>query len=186
MTEEQLVARCREGDREAQGDLYALTSDRIYRLLLRMTGRPDDAFDLAQDTYLKVFASIDQFKGDSGLTTWIYRIALNEARQHLRRRRIADAKLKIVKEMREYATAVEPDPTALVDMREALNRLPVAERTMIVLRHFDQLSYDEMAQLLEKAPGTIASALNRARRMLRDLLQEDSPAVVKNPAPESI
>lgn len=186
VTEEHLVAKVRAGDREAQRELYALTSDRIYRLLLRMTGRPEDAFDLAQDTYVKVFSSIHRFKGDSGLATWIYRIAVNEARQHLRRRRIADSKLRVVGELREHAPPAEPDPHVSADVREALDRLPLAERTLIVLRHFDELSYEEMAQVLEKPPGTIASALNRARRMLRDLLEIDSSAAVKNPAPESI
>lgn len=182
-----MVQRCREGDREAQRELYALTADRVYRLLLRLTGRPEDAFDLAQDTYLKVFGSIGQFQGQSGVATWIYRIAVNEARQLQRRRRLAGDKLREIHDLRE-AEAAGPGTASdeVSQVRDALTRLPVVERALLVLRHFDGLSYAEMAEILDKPPGTIASALNRARRMLRDLLVEESSGPVKNPLPESI
>jgi RNA polymerase sigma-70 factor, ECF subfamily len=186
VTEEQLVQKCRNGDREAQREIYAQTSDRIYRLLLRMTGRPEDAFDLTQDTYLKVFGAIDRFQGSSELTTWIYQIAVNEARQFLRRRRLHQTKLKLLTGLSEASATQCPDVDAAADVQDALTRLPESERALIVLRHFDHLSYEQMAQVLDKPPGTVASALNRARRMLRELLEEDSTAAVKNPLPESI
>jgi RNA polymerase sigma-70 factor, ECF subfamily len=186
MTEEQLVQKCRDGDREAQREIYAQTSDRIYRLLLRVTGRPEDAFDLTQDTYLKVFGAIDRFQGGSELTTWIYQIAVNEARQFLRRQRLHQTKLTLWSSLREASAARCPEIDAAADVQDALARLPEVERALIVLRHFDHLSYDEMAQVLGKPPGTVASGLNRARRMLRELLEQDSPAAVKNTLPESI
>ncbi len=170
MTEQELIRRCRKQDREAQRELYARTSERIYRLLLRMTGDADQAFDLAQEVYLKVFANLHRFEGGSGVSTWIYRIAINEARQALRSDRRYDARLKSV--VPASASADESDRVgAEMDVREALAHLPEYERTLIVLRHLDELSYDEMADALEKPAGTIASALNRARRMLRDLLE---------------
>lgn len=187
VTEAVLVERCREGDREAQRELYALTADRVYRLLLRLTGRPEDAFDLAQDTYLKVFGSIGQFQGQSGVATWIYRIAVNEARQLQRCRRLAGDKLREIRHLREAeAAGADTASDEVSQVRDALARLPVVERALLVLRHFDGLSYAEMAEILDKPPGTIASALNRARRMLRDVLAEESPGPVKNPLPESI
>ncbi len=69
MTEQELVERCREGDREAQRELYDRTSGPVYRLLLKMTASPDDAFDLAQETYLKAFTRINQFDGRSSVAT---------------------------------------------------------------------------------------------------------------------
>ncbi|RME38752.1 MAG: sigma-70 family RNA polymerase sigma factor, partial [Planctomycetota bacterium] len=85
--ERDLIARCRQGDRNARRTLFERTSDRIYRLLLRMTGNADDAFDLAQETYLRAFTEIGKFDGRSNVATWLYRIAVNEALQCLRRRR---------------------------------------------------------------------------------------------------
>ena len=85
MTEEELVQRCCDGDRQAESELYARTSRRIYRLLLRMTGSEEAASDLAQETYLRAFARIVDFDARSTIATWLYRIAVNEAPQHRRR-----------------------------------------------------------------------------------------------------
>ncbi|MBI4581180.1 MAG: sigma-70 family RNA polymerase sigma factor [Planctomycetes bacterium] len=172
MNDQELIRRCRERDRSAQRELYARTSDAIYRLLLRMTGDADDAFDVAQDVYVKVFAGIDRFQGDSDVTTWIYRIAINEARQLLRRRRRYGDKLREIQSAAVRETPADAATAAAVDVREALARLPEYERGLIVLRHFNELSYEEMARVLDKPAGTIASALNRARRMLRDVLDD--------------
>ena len=79
LTESELVDGCRKGEREAQRELYARTCERIYALLLRMTRHPEDAFDLAQDTYLRAFARIGQFDGRSSLATWLYSIAVTQA-----------------------------------------------------------------------------------------------------------
>ena len=179
-----MVQKCREGDRDAQRAIYAQTSDRVYRLLLRMTGNPDDAFDVAQETYLKVFANIHRFEGSSGLTTWIYAIALNEARQFLRRNKRRTNSLRLTSAMPDHADETQENTVAAIDIREALAQLPDLEHSLIVLRHFDHLSYAEMARILGKPEGTIASSLNRARRQLRNLLEgnsghrrEDSAAV---------
>jgi RNA polymerase sigma-70 factor (ECF subfamily) len=171
VTEHEIVKRCRQGDREAQRELYARTSDRIYRLLLRMTRNPDDAFDLAQDTYLRAFERIHQFDGQAKVATWVYRVAVNEALQFLRRRQRRD------RAMEERVSPASPGGVdeasardARLDVEAAIDRLPEDERALIVLRHFEGLGYAEMARVLDKPPGTIASGLSRARRMLRDLL----------------
>ena len=75
--EQELVEGCWRQDRSAQRQLYELTSEKIHRLMLRMTRNADDAFDLAQDTYLRAFARMDRFDGRSSLATWLYRIAIN-------------------------------------------------------------------------------------------------------------
>ncbi len=77
--ERQIVAGCKQGDREAQRQLYDLTSERIHRLMLRMTRSADDAFDLTQEAYMRAFTQIGQFDGRSSLGTWLYRIAVNQA-----------------------------------------------------------------------------------------------------------
>jgi RNA polymerase sigma-70 factor (ECF subfamily) len=173
VNEYELAERCRKGDREAQHGVYALTSDRIYRLLLRMTRNSDDAFELAQDTYVRAFSNIHQFDGASSITTWIYQIAINEARQFLRRRRRYVDKLGELERRRDLSYA-EPNPDNRLDVEEALTKLPDDEKEMIVLRHYEGMSYAEMAQVLGKPQGTIASGLNRAREMLRGHLEQKS------------
>jgi len=170
---DEIVRNCREGDRDAQRELYARTSDQVYRLLLRMTGNPDDAFDLAQETYLKVFARIQDFEGSSSVQTWIYRVAVNEALQHLRRRKRDARKLKAAASTIQTNDGAETATLAAMDVRQALAAIPDYERTLIILRHFDQLSYEDMGRVLDKPAGTIASALNRARRLLRERLGDN-------------
>lgn len=172
MIANEIVQKCREKDRDAQRELYARTSDQIYRLLLRMTGSPEDSFDLAQETYQKVFARIGEFEGTSSVQIWIYRIAVNEALQHLRRRKREAHKMQVVASTLEIDEGGEPSVIASMDVHRALATIPDYERTLIVLRHFDDLRYEDMSRVLDKPAGTIASALNRARRMLRDRLDE--------------
>ena len=169
MNEHELVEQCRQGDREAQCELHARTSDRVYRVLFRMTRNADDASELAQETYLRVFRGIGEFKGTASVATWIYQIALNEARQFLRRRKRREEVSDGVDELVEPSGQTGHDPIRL-DIEEALARLPEAERALILLRHLEGLSYAEMAQVLGKPAGTIASGLNRARQMLREQL----------------
>lgn len=174
MTEAEIVERCRRLDREAQHELYARTSDRIYRLLLRMTGSAEDAADLTQDTYLRVFDRIDQFKGSSSIATWIYRVAVNEAQQHFRRRGRHEQVLREQVPPAESATDPEQARAAnRMDVHRALQRLPDEDRILLSLRYFEGMDYAQMAEVLEKPAGTIASGLNRARRALQEALGRD-------------
>jgi RNA polymerase sigma-70 factor, ECF subfamily len=169
VTEKTIIQGCREGDREAQRELYELTCDRIYSLLLRMTRSEQDAFDLAQDTYVRVFERIHQFTGASGLATWVYRIAVNEGLQFLRRRRRRGSTLLERQELL-VPTAGEADADGRLDVGMAVDRLPELERTLITLKYFEGLDYAQMAEVLDRPAGTIASGLNRARNLLRGML----------------
>lgn len=173
MTESQLIQRCRQGARDAQRELYAQTCDRIYRLLLKMTHNPEDASDLTQATYIRVLQNIHQFDGTSRVATWVYRIAVNEALQFLR-----GEKRRGLRELDRGRGTIAASETAASDARldvaEALAQLPPDERTLIVLRYFEGLSYAEMAEILGKPSGTIGSELNRARQKLRDVLAPEA------------
>ncbi len=182
MTERKLVERCVSGDREAQRELYAQTSERVYNLLLRMTGNAEDAFDLAQDTYLKAFAQIGQFDGRARLATWLYRIAVNEALQFLRRTRREQA--------RRAGLAIRPgsqggaDQVAdRLDVADALDALPPGDRAVLLLRYQHGLDYRALAETLDCSEGTVASRLNRARARIRRILQQGY-ATREEPAPE--
>ena len=167
--ERELVEACRRQDRSAQRQLYDLTSENIYRLILRMTRNADDAFDLTQDAYVRVFTQIEQFDGRSSLATWVYRIAVNQALQFLRRARTGREKLDVV---RQTARARIDDQRHItrIDVRGALATLDPDEQAILLLRYHEGHSYQEIAEVLECAEGTVASRLNRARQKLKDRL----------------
>lgn len=171
MTEEALVQRCCDGDREAQGEFYARTSRRIYRLLLRMTGSAETAADLTQETYLRAFTRIQDFDARSTVATWLYRVAVNEALQHLRRQQRERGRLQSV--LPDVpAPGSEDHQTANLDVTDALVALTPDDRAVLLLRYQEGLDYRRMATVLECAEGTVASRLNRARARLGELLGE--------------
>ncbi len=171
VTEHELVERCREGNRDAQREFYDRTSERVYRLLLKMTGSPDDAFDLAQETYLKAFTRIGQFDGRSSVTTWLYRVAVNEALQF--RRRASQARVKLQEMVPNAGNESDMEQsTVRLDMNDAFALLSLQDRTMLALRYQEGLDYREIAEVVDCAAGTVASRLNRARQALREILRE--------------
>jgi len=169
MTERELLEQCRAGDPQARHELYTATSDRVYRLLLRMTGNADDAFDLAQETYLKAFAAVDRFDGRATLKTWLYRIAVNEALQFLRsaRHEVARQRDQAVGDRLDDATDVV---AVRLDMGAALAALSPDDRAILLLRYQEDLDYRAIADAIGCPAGTVASRLNRARERLRGKL----------------
>lgn len=176
--ESTLIARCRDGDREAQHELYDQTVTRIHHLLCKMTGNAEDAFDVAQNTYIKAFVAIEQFDGRSAMETWLYRIAVNEALQFLRRNKREQRK----REQLAGTVAQSPESrnpgsversTMKMDVADALAAVEPADRAVLLLRYQEGLDYDALAKVLDCPAGTIASRLNRARRRIREKLAKD-------------
>ena len=171
MTEQELLGLCRRGDREAQRELYDQTSQRVYRVLLRMARNAEDAFDLAQETYLKAFRELDRFDGRSAVATWLYRIAVNEALQFIRR-----SKKITIRQGGEGIDPVERTPLdrgdVRLDVNDAMAKMPPTDRAMLLLRYQEGLDYREIAEIMGCAEGTVASRLNRSRQRLRELLEE--------------
>lgn len=181
MTESELVAGCKRGDRNAQRALYEQTIARVHRLLLRMTRSRDTAEDLTQETYLKAFSAIATFDGRSSASTWLYRIAVNEALQWLRK------KSPVVFD--PGVAAGRPDPhsnghvaATRIDVEDALAALEPLDRVILLLRYQEGLDYRAIADVAQIAMGTVASRLNRARGHLRILLADFSPAREENEA----
>jgi len=185
MTEHELLEQCRAGDPQARHEFYTATADRVYRLLLRMTGNADDAFDLAQETYLKAFAAIDRFDGRATFATWLYRIAVNEALQFLRsaRQEVARQRDQALDDQLDDAT----DVVAIrLDMGGALAALSSEDRAILLLRYQEDLDYRAIAEALGCPGGTVASRLNRARERLRAKLapgyeSREERGVVRHP-----
>ena len=179
--EKALVARLRAGDETAYREVVDAYRDRLLTVISRVAGAGADAEDLAQEAFLKAFAAIGRFDGRSALFTWLYRIAINTARDwhdHRRRRPTvplegADGPLvdPVADDAGPEHAAIAREERAAV--RRALARLPEPFRTTLVLREMEGLSYEEIAETLEVSIGTVESRIFRARSKLRVLLEEE-------------
>src|SRR5690242_10722421 len=169
-TERELVAACQRGDREAFRAVFELHKDRVYSIALRFTGEPAAAMDIAQDTFLKLFSCIGDFRGQSTLDTFLYRLVVNSC---FDRRRKDRRLLPLVDEWAARLLAKDASPSeellrseVAANVRAAVEKLAPELKMVIVLRYTEGLAYDEIAEALGCSPGTVASRLNRAHKML--------------------
>ena len=180
-----LIQRCSVGDEDACAELVNQHQRMVYHLALHLLGDHDEALDLSQEVFLRVFRTIQSFRGQSALRTWIFRIVVNQARNRQRwwRRRRRGDQVSLddhIKAHGEVPAARETTaPDTMLGRKElasriwvALERLPFDQKTAIVLREIDGLSYDEIAFSLGVAIGTVKSRLARAREALRDQLRD--------------
>jgi RNA polymerase sigma-70 factor (ECF subfamily) len=164
-----LVAACRHGDREAFRALFETYKDKVYSIALRFSGDPAIAMDIAQDTFLKLFSSIRDFRGDASFETWVYRLVVNSCLDHKRRTRrltpLLDDFLGTLRASADtFADLLRSELQARV--RSAVDRLSPDLRIAIVLRYTEGMSYEEIAEVVGCSPGTVASRLNRAHKAL--------------------
>jgi RNA polymerase sigma-70 factor, ECF subfamily len=183
-SEAALIQRCVSGDEVAFAELVSDHQRMVVQLAMNLLGDRDEALDLSQEVFLRVFRTIARFRGQSTLRTWIYRIAVNQARNRHRfwRRRHRADQVSLdahVATHGEFQSGAEAGPDRMLAQKElavrlqnALDGLPFDQRTAIVLREVDGLSYDEIAYSLGVAIGTVKSRLTRARQTLRTELRE--------------
>ncbi len=182
-----MIARCAAGDEVACAELVSEHQRMVFHLALHLLGDHDEALDLSQEVFLNVFLTIGRFRGQSALRTWIYRIVINQARNRQRwwRRRHRAEQVSLEERLEnhgELPPASElAEPDRILRRKELASRiwnalagLPFEQRTAIVLREVDGLSYDEIAFSLGVAVGTVKSRLTRAREALRAQLREAS------------
>ena len=170
-----LVERVQKGDKSAFDVLVLKYQNKIIKLVYRYVRDPDEAMDVAQEAFIKAYKAIPRFRGDSAFYTWIYRIAINTAKNHLvasgRRPPTGDIDAQEAEQyegaagLKEYAT---PEHVLLKDeiqetIARAIDELPDDLRTAITLRELEGLSYEEIAQTMECPIGTVRSRIFRAR-----------------------
>jgi len=187
MNERELVRSAQAGDFEAFTELLNANKDRIYLLARKLTGTNEDAEDVVQDTFLKAIDKIGQFRLESSFSTWLYSIALNEARAHFAGRKQAD-----LKPIEEYLPTGHGDGAdsavseRLFDWRDphrelestelrqmidkAVAELPYAYREAFLLRYVEEMSVKEVARLIGESVAATKSRILRARLALRDHL----------------
>lgn len=184
-----LVQQCRKGDSTATERLILKYQNRIYNAILRICANPDDAAELTQDTFVKVIENIDKFEGRSSFYTWAFRIGVNLTLNHCQRSTRLGLK-SLDAENSEYSSKDKgvlkalltdddsPDPAAVAQNKElyrlvvkALMKLDDAQRTVIVLRDIEGMSYAQIAKVLDIELGTVRSRLSRARTSLRQIME---------------
>ena len=174
-----LIQRCAARDEDACAELVNEHQRMVYQLSLNLLGDHNEALDLSQEVFLRVFRTIRTFRGQSALRTWIYRIVINQARNRQRwwRRRHRADQVSLDEHLAQFGD-MESTGDALPDrllasketaarIWQALERLPFDQRTALILREVDGLRYEEIAFSLGVAVGTVKSRLTRARQALR-------------------
>ena len=183
-TDQQLVARVQKGDSRAFDMLVLKYQHKIFSLISRYVRDADEVQDVAQEAFIKAYRSLPGFRGDSAFYTWLYRIAINTAKNHLvsRSRRPPGSDVEL--EDAEYFESggglrtIETPETALFGeelkavVQDAISALSEDLRTAITLREFDGLSYEDIADIMDCPVGTVRSRISRAREAIDVLVRK--------------
>ena len=180
-----LIQRCAARDEDACAELVNEHQRMVYQLSFNLLGDHNEALDLSQEVFLRVFRTIHAFRGQSALRTWIFRIVVNQARNRQRwwRRRHRSQQVSLDDHIRDHGDLPEQtngsSPDRILGQKEvaerirgALDQLPFDQKTALVLREIDGLSYEEIGFSLGVAVGTVKSRLARARESLRAQLRQ--------------
>ncbi|HEX7046934.1 MAG TPA: RNA polymerase sigma factor RpoE [Gammaproteobacteria bacterium] len=178
-----LVERVQRGDKAAFDTLVRKYQHKIVKLISRYVYEPAEALDIAQETFIKAYRALPKFRGDSAFYTWLYRIAINTAKNHL----VAEGRRPVDRQMdlqdpeqydmnarlKDVAT---PESLLLTDeiqvtVEDAIQELPEELRTAIVLRELEGMSYEEIAAAMDCPVGTVRSRIFRAREAITNRLQ---------------
>ncbi|MCX7624987.1 MAG: sigma-70 family RNA polymerase sigma factor [Candidatus Sumerlaeaceae bacterium] len=187
-SEADLVARCKAGDKMAFDELISTHQERVFNVAYRLMGNYDEALDLTQEVFLNCFRKIANFKGDSALSTWLYRITVNTAKNRwkyqqsrgVNRTDSLDSPPEGVdaKALTDFPSPA-PGPSEVASGRETLGqfeqclqKLAPEYREVIVLRYIEELPYEEIAEILRISLGTVKSRIHRARAELRALMRD--------------
>lgn len=183
-TDEALVSAALEGDEDSFRELVQRYQSRLVNYLYRLLRNLDEAHELAQEVFLKIYQALDRFDPKYRFSTWIFRVAQNAAIDQIRKRRLKLVSLSVQDdgedEIRDWDMP-SPERDAYGRYRnvergeaiqEAIDNLPEEYRELIVMRHFAELSYDEIATSQEMPLGTVKNKLFRGRQMLKEKLRD--------------
>jgi RNA polymerase sigma-70 factor (ECF subfamily) len=168
-----LVRRVLEGDPAAERELYDANVDRVYRLAFRMTGDADQASEYTQDTFVRVFDRLAEFRGEAALSTWITSIALSVVYNGLRKiKRFREREADLDDATPLAANTRQAEPDLKVKLKAAIESLPEGYRTVFVMHDVEGYTHEEIAAALGVQEGTSKAQLSRARAKLRIMLAD--------------
>ena len=175
-TDEELIARCQQGDEQAFRDLVDRYKNLVFAVVARSAGDPARVEDLAQDVFLRIHRGLPYFRGDAKLTTWIYRIVLNLLSQDAERRRGA-REVALDPDVPAHEPRIHDRSVTDLELRDrlekALARLPPNYRLLIAGHYLQEVKYEDLADALGIPIGTVKTHLHRAKKQLRALLETD-------------
>lgn len=177
-----VISRAKEGDQKAYAELMQRYKDSIYFMALKMVNNKDDAMDLTVETFGKAFENLDRYKPDFAFSTWLFRIATNNCIDFIRKKRLNVVSLNTLTdhegEERQFEVRSEnlnPEESSIKKqenekLKNIVEQLPSRYRTLIVLRYYEEQSYEEIAQQLDLPLGTVKAQLFRARDLLANIM----------------
>jgi RNA polymerase sigma-70 factor (ECF subfamily) len=169
---EELIARCKAGDREAHYKLYKLYSRAMFNVSFRITGREEDAEDALQEAFISAFRNLDSYRGDAAFGAWLKRIVVNKAINVLKKR-----KHELMPEDEQWDVAEEEAPAEYKEdltverVKHAIEQLPDGYRSVLSLYLIEGYDHEEIGQILNISESTSKSQLNRAKSKLREILK---------------
>ncbi len=171
-----LIARAQKGDNAAVEELLLYCEKRIYNTAYRFMGNEADAYDMAQESLIKIYKKLPTYRSDASFSSWAYRICVNTCLDELRKRKKAPVPIDYIQNEaadafkspspETYAIAVENRET----LQKAINALGEEQKSVIILRDVSGLSYEEVAHCLDISIGTVKSRICRGRQKLREML----------------
>ena len=186
MEEKQLIQALKNSDESAFRELVKKHELNVYNTCIGMLGNEDNAKDISQDVFIEVFRSIHKFRGDSKISTWLYRLAVNKSLNHIR----DNKKHRIVRSIQRFFTKEENERLDLQDfssqnaeqeieqdehskaLHNALDKLPENQKTAFVLKNYDNLSYKQISEIMELSHSSVESLIHRAKVNLQKHLEE--------------
>ncbi|GBF31972.1 RNA polymerase sigma factor SigW [Desulfocucumis palustris] len=183
VTDELLVHKTIQGDRDAYGQLVERYQHQLYDLIFKMLNNQEDARDVSQEIFIKVFRSLDKFRYESKFSTWLYRVATNHCLDFLRKKKREKERYLIRESPPEDGAGREPQSGGcwepeqsllqkenLQRLQKALEQLPETYRLPLLMQHYRKMSYQEIAQIMNIPVKTVATRIYRAKNMLKECL----------------
>ncbi|OPX87691.1 MAG: ECF RNA polymerase sigma factor SigW [Pelotomaculum sp. PtaB.Bin104] len=178
--DEILVKKVQNCDLTAYGELVQRYQDRVYSLAVRMLNTPEDARDASQEIFIKVYKSLPGFDFRASFATWLYRVSANVCLDFLRRRGKEQKRSEPLRENRIRADCLADnsqgpeeallEKESIRELRQAVDTLPDSYRIALVLHHYQELSYKQVAEVMDLPEKTVATRIHRAKMMLKEIL----------------
>ena len=180
-SDQELVGDVRAGDRSAFTELMRRHQERVYWAARRIVGTHEEADDIAQETFIKAYLGLGDFRGDASFFTWVYRIAVNLSLNAIRKKQVLNyirdsALLRLVLPAEEGPEKVTEFHDLEGRLQEAVGRLPEKQRAVFVLRYYDELSYDEIAKILKTSVGGLKANYFHALKKIQEYLKDEIPS----------